>query len=162
MSLKGRCTSTETTAANLDEIKVFMDQINQKEKTLVFCAAQDHALAVRDLINQMKQRTDPNHYQRVTANDGELGKMHLRNFQDNEKSIPTSESELRAIWSVPGTRKQLLAGLAEKGFGVEQLAEMQQIIDAEKSDIYDGLAHVAYALTSHARGTCCARENSFA
>ena len=58
MSLKGRYTSTETTAANLDEIKVFMDQINQKEKTLVFCAAQDHALAVRDLINQMKQRTD--------------------------------------------------------------------------------------------------------
>src|SRR5207253_5902068 len=34
------------------------------------------------------------------------------------------EAELRAIWSVPDTRAKLLAGLAEKGFGGEQLAEM--------------------------------------
>ena len=39
-----------------------------------------------------------------------------------------------------------MQGLAEKGFGGEQLAEMQKIIDAEKSDIFDVLAHVAYAL----------------
>ena len=44
------------------------------------------------------------------------------------------------------TRKKLLQGLAEKGFGGEQLNEMQKIIDAEKSDIFDVLAHVAYAL----------------
>ena len=56
------------------------------------------------------------------------------------------EAELRAIWSVPETRKKLLQGLAEKGFGGDQLAEMQRIIDAEKSDIFDVLAHVAYAL----------------
>jgi superfamily II DNA or RNA helicase len=59
------------------------------EKTLVFCATQDHALAVRDLINQMKTSQDPNYCQRVTANDGELGEQHLRDFQDNEKTIPT-------------------------------------------------------------------------
>jgi len=47
---------------------------------------------------------------------------------------------------VPDTRKLLLHGLAEKGFGREQLLEMQKIIDAEKSDIYDVLAFVAYAL----------------
>jgi type I restriction enzyme R subunit len=278
-------------------VKVFMDQINQKEKTLVFCANQNHALAVRDLINQMKTSTDPNYCQRVTANDGELGEQHLRDFQDNEKTIPTilttsqklstgvdarnirnivlmrpintmlefkqiigrgtrlydgkdyftiydfvkahyhfsdpewdgeplepepkdvprvteppidpygpepgpgpapphqrikvkladgkartiqhmmsttfwhpdgtpmsaqqfmemlfgklpeffkDEAELRAIWSAPETRKKLLQGLAEKGFGGEQLAEMQKIIDAEKSDLFDVLAHVAYALT---------------
>jgi type I restriction enzyme R subunit len=278
-------------------VKVFMDQINQKEKTLVFCANQNHALAVRDLINQMKTSTDPNYCQRVTANDGELGEQHLRDFQDNEKTIPTilttsqklstgvdarnirnivlmrpintmlefkqiigrgtrlydgkdyftiydfvkahyhfsdpewdgeplepepkdvprvteppidpygpepgpgpapphqrikvkladgkartiqhmmsttfwhpdgtpmsaqqfmemlfgklpeffkDEAELRAIWSAPDTRKKLLHGLAEKGFGGEQLAEMQKIIDAEKSDLFDVLAHVAYALT---------------
>ena len=34
-----------------------MGMINQSEKTLVFCATQDHALAVRDLINQMKDST---------------------------------------------------------------------------------------------------------
>ncbi|MFH1902543.1 MAG: DEAD/DEAH box helicase family protein [Candidatus Omnitrophota bacterium] len=301
-------------------VKLFMDMIDQREKTLVFCASQDHALAVRDLINQIKTSKDPNYCQRVTANDGELGEQHLRDFQDNEKTIPTilttsqklstgvdarnirnivlmrpintmiefkqiigrgtrlydgkdyftiydfvkahhhfsdpewdgepiepeepkpcpkcgclpcecekappqpcpicgkspcecpeercpicgklhcvckkktrakvkladgkertiqhmtvtsfwhpdgtpmsaqqfmellfgklpeffkNEEELRALWSVPDTRKKLLEGLAEKGFAKDQLAEMQKIIDAEKSDLFDVLAHVAYAL----------------
>src|SRR5271165_3928733 len=70
-------------------VKLFMEQINQNEKTLVFCATQDHALAVRDLINQMKTSKDPNYCHRVTANDGALGEQYLREFQDNEKTIPT-------------------------------------------------------------------------
>ncbi len=56
------------------------------------------------------------------------------------------EAELRALWSAPDTRRKLLEGLAEKGFGRAQLAGMQKIIDAEKSDLFDVLAHVAYAL----------------
>jgi len=44
---------------------------------------------VRDLINQMKDGSDPNYCQRVTADDGALGEQHLREFQDNEKTIPT-------------------------------------------------------------------------
>jgi len=56
------------------------------------------------------------------------------------------EAELRALWSAPDTRKKLLDGLAEKGFGRDQLAEMQKIIDAERSDLFDVLAYVAYAL----------------
>jgi type I restriction enzyme R subunit len=40
----------------------------------------------------------------------------------------------------------LLEGLAERGFGKDQLAEMQKIIEAEKSDLFDVLANVAYAL----------------
>ena len=281
-------------------VKIFMDSINQNEKTLVFCATQDHALAVRDLINQMKTSKDPNYCQRVTANDGALGDQHLRDFQDNEKSIPTilttsqklstgvdarnirnivlmrpinsmiefkqiigrgtrlydgkdyftiydfvkahhhfsdpewdgeplepegkdepksprapavpkptdgtepepprrrikvkladgkartiqhmmvtsfwhpdgtpmsaqqfmemlfgklpdffkNEGELRALWSVPDTRAKLLKGLAEKGFGPEQMTEMQKIINAEKSDLFDVLAHVAYALPTLTR-----------
>ncbi len=275
-------------------VKLFMDQINQNEKTLVFCATQAHALAVRDLVNQMKTSTDPNYCQRVTADEGELGNQYLRDFQDNEKTIPTilttsqklstgvdarnvrnivlmrpinsmiefkqiigrgtrlydgkyyftvydfvkahhhfndpewdgeplepepkepkykddhhhpgasekkaehdrpqrvkikladgkartiqsmmvtsfwhpdgtpmsaqqfmellfgklpgffkNEAELRAIWSAPDTRQGLLEGLSEKGFGKDQLTEMQKIIDAEKSDLFDVLAHVAYAL----------------
>jgi type I restriction enzyme R subunit len=277
-------------------VKLFMHMINQSEKTLVFCATQNHALAVRDLINQIKTSRDPNYCQRVTAEDGVLGEQHLRDFQDNEKVIPTilttsqklstgvdarnirnivlmrpinsmiefkqiigrgtrlyegkdyftiydfvkahhhfsdpgwdgepednttlrdedrppmvkepspsdppvepqpprrrakvkladgkertiqhmvattfwhpngtpmsarefmemlfgklpeffkSESELRALWSVPETRAKLLAGLAEKGFGKEQMAEMQKIIGADKSDLFDVLAYVAYAL----------------
>jgi type I restriction enzyme R subunit len=279
-------------------VKLFMDAINQREKTLVFCANQAHALAVRDLINQMKSAsTDPNYCVRVTANDGERGEQFLRDFQDNEKSIPTilttsqklstgvdarnvrnivlmrpinsmiefkqiigrgtrlydgkdyftiydfvkahhlfndpgwdgepievgsggdkefsptvpkpqpnakqtnaeykaikkirvklrdgkertikhisvttfwgpdgkpvcavefltllfgelpeffkDEDELRALWSLPDTRMKLLEGLAEKGFGRDQLGEMQKIIDAENSDLFDVLAHVAFAL----------------
>jgi len=70
-------------------VKIVLDEINQKEKTIVFCATQEHALAVRDLINQNKESTDPNYCHRVTANDGKLGEQHLRDFQDNEKTIPT-------------------------------------------------------------------------
>jgi type I restriction enzyme R subunit len=32
-------------------VRLFMQMIDQREKTLVFCATQDHALAVRDLVN---------------------------------------------------------------------------------------------------------------
>jgi len=70
-------------------VKLFMKMINQKEKTIVFCATQAHALAVRDYINQIKQSQDPNYCVRVTANDGEIGETFLRTFQDNEKTIPT-------------------------------------------------------------------------
>ena len=55
------------------------------------------------------------------------------------------EAELRAIWSAPDTRRQLLIGLAENGFGRDQLAEMQKIIEAERSDLFDVLAYVAFA-----------------
>jgi len=69
-------------------VRVLLDEIDQKEKTIVFCASQDHALAVRDLINQLKDSTDPNYCVRVTANDGLRGEQYLREFQDNEKTIP--------------------------------------------------------------------------
>ncbi len=280
-------------------VEIFIGQVNQREKTLVFCANQLHALNVRDYINQIKTSKDPNYCHRVTADDGGRGEQFLRDFQDNEKTIPTilttsqklstgvdarnirnivlmrpvnsmiefkqiigrgtrlyegkdyftiydfvrahqhfndpewdgepedniteddgegsaeggggerqppqgegdslrprppkikvrladgkvrniqhmtltsfwhpdgtpmsaqqflellygklpeyfkNEQELREIWSEPETRAKLLAGLAEKGFGKEQMVEMQKVIEAEKSDLFDVLAHVAYAL----------------
>lgn len=302
-------------------VRLFLQEIHQNEKTLVFCASQGHALLVRDIINQEKRSKDPNYCQRVTANDGEMGEQWLRDFQDNEKTVPTilttsqklstgvdarnvrnivlmrpvrsmiefkqiigrgtrlyegkdyftiydfvkahehfldpewdgeplepeekepcivcgqkpcvcvkppcpkcgqspcecppepcprcrqnpcvcrrkakvkladgkerniqhmtvtsfwhpngtpitaqqfmemlfgklpeffhNEEQLRAIWSVPDTRKKLLQGLAEKGFGSGQLTEMQRIIDAEASDLFDVLAHVAYARPPLTRG----------
>jgi len=289
-------------------VEILMSQIDPRHKTLVFCATQEHALAIRDLINQLKSNKDPNYCQRVTADDGELGNTWLRAFQDNEKTIPTilttsqklstgvdarnvrnivllrpvnsmiefkqiigrgtrlydgkdyftildfvkayqhfsdpewdgeppepqeinqrtpglnqdppecaddpkggdepeeqprrtklhiklgdgkersiqhmlitsfwhpdgkpmssqqfiellygqlpefvrDEAELRALWSSPDTRSKLLQGLEEKGFGAEQLAEMQAIISAEHSDLFDVLAHVAYALPPIPRET---------
>ena len=79
----------EIKAREKKRVEIVLDEINQKEKTIIFCATQDHALAIRDLVNQLKVSSDPNYCQRVTANDGALGEQHLREFQDNEKTIPT-------------------------------------------------------------------------
>jgi type I restriction enzyme, R subunit len=70
-------------------VRIVLDEMNQNEKTIIFCATQVHAAAVRDLVNQMKDSKDPNYCVRVTANDGARGEQFLREFQDNEKTIPT-------------------------------------------------------------------------
>ena len=70
-------------------VQIYMNEANQKEKAIIFCATQDHAAAVRDLVNQYKSSTNPNYCVRVTANDGAIGDQFLREFQDNEKTIPT-------------------------------------------------------------------------
>ena len=70
-------------------VEILMGRVDQREKALVFCATQDHAAAIRDLINQKATNKDPFYCCRVTANDGVLGEQYLREFQDNEKTIPT-------------------------------------------------------------------------
>lgn len=70
-------------------VRIFLNEINQNEKAIVFCATQDHAAAVRDLINQFKNSKEPNYCVRVTAKDGYLGDQYLSEFRDNEKIIPT-------------------------------------------------------------------------
>ncbi len=72
-----------------DRVRRFMSEINQNEKAIVFCATQDHAAAVRDLINQFKKNPDPMYCVRVTANDGALGEQYLEQFKDNDQTIPT-------------------------------------------------------------------------
>ena len=61
------------------------------------------------------------------------------------------EDQLRAIWSDPVTRKTLLAGLADKGFSAEPLAEVQKLIEAENSDLFDVLAYVAFEAAPETR-----------
>jgi type I restriction enzyme R subunit len=63
--------------------------INQNEKTIVFCANQAHAALVRDLINQEATSKSIDYCVRVTAKDGAIGDTYLRQFQDNEKLLPT-------------------------------------------------------------------------
>ncbi|PHQ34154.1 EcoAI/FtnUII family type I restriction enzme subunit R [Rhodopirellula bahusiensis] len=70
-------------------VKIYLEQADQKQKAIVFCKTQLHAGIVRDLINQMKDSDDLNYCCRVTADDGAIGEQHLRDFQDNEKTIPT-------------------------------------------------------------------------
>lgn len=79
----------EIKAKEENRIDIFLSMINQNEKTIVFCATQDHAAAVRDLINQKCKNKNPFFCVRVTANDGALGDQYLRDFRDNEKTIPT-------------------------------------------------------------------------
>ena len=70
-------------------VKQMLKLINQNQKTLVFCATQVHAALIRDLINQFSDSTNSNYCHRVTADDGIQGEQYLRDFQDNEKAIPT-------------------------------------------------------------------------
>ena len=78
-------------------VKIFLEEANQKEKAIIFCANQAHAALIRDLVNQnskhalsgIEGRKDPFYCVRITANDGEEGERLLREFQDNEKTIPT-------------------------------------------------------------------------
>ena len=70
-------------------VNIFLDEANQKEKAIIFCANQAHAALIRDLVNQNAMSKDPFYCVRVTANDGEEGERLLREFQDNEKTIPT-------------------------------------------------------------------------
>ena len=39
-----------------------------------------------------------------------------------------------------------MESLSEKGYGNEQLGEIRRMIDAEKSDLFDVLAYIAFAL----------------
>lgn len=71
-------------------VKAFMDDANEQDKTIIFCATQEHAAMVRDMVNQYKKISkNTNYCVRVTANDGQIGEDALKQFQDNEKSIPT-------------------------------------------------------------------------
>ena len=124
----------EIEAREKKRVDIFMGAIDQREKTLVFCASQDHALAVRDYINQIKTSKDPHYCQRVTANDGELGEQHLRAFQDNEKTIPT----------ILTTSQKLSTGVDARNIRnivllrpVNSMIEFKQII-GRGTRLYDG------------------------
>jgi type I restriction enzyme R subunit len=67
-----------------------------------------------------------------------------------------NENELRALWSVPSTRAKLLKQLEDAGFPTSELLSIQELIDAQNSDLFDVLEFVKYALkpiTRKARAT---------
>ena len=111
-----------------------MDEMDQREKSLVFCATQQHALLVRDLVNQMKASRDPDYCHRVTADEGALGDQWLREFKDNEKSIPT----------VLTTSQKLSTGVDARNVrnivlmrAINSMIEFKQII-GRGTRLYDG------------------------
>lgn len=115
-------------------VKIFLSEINQKEKTIVFCTTQTHAALVRDLINQYSGSNNPLYCVRVTADDSVLGELYLRDFQDNEKQIPT----------VLTTSKKLSTGVDARNVRnivlmrpIKQMIEFKQII-GRGTRLYEG------------------------
>ena len=70
-------------------VKEMLGQIGKDEKTLVFCCTQQHAMIIRDMINQQKTVPDSNYCERVTSDDGKEGEAKLKQFQNNDTLRPT-------------------------------------------------------------------------
>ncbi len=79
----------EIVAREKKRVEIFLGEANQNEKSLVFGATQAHAALLRDLINQTADSKDPFYCVRVASDDGGQGEQYLREFQDNEKMLPT-------------------------------------------------------------------------
>lgn len=62
--------------------------IDALDKTIVFCADQNHALTMRDMINRHKSVKDADYCVRITSDEGVIGRRLLEQFQDNVKDIP--------------------------------------------------------------------------
>lgn len=115
-------------------VKIFMDSVNQSEKAIVFCSTQEHAAAVRDLINQMKTSTDTDYCVRVTAFDGAAGEQFLKRFQDNERTIPTILTTSRKLSTGVNARNVRHIVLMRP---VKSIIEFKQII-GRGTRLYDG------------------------
>ena len=81
--------SIEIREREMHRVREFLKNMNSNEKTIVFCASQNHALVIRDIINELKDSSNAQYCVRVTADDGALGDQYLEAFRDNEKTIPT-------------------------------------------------------------------------
>ena len=127
-------TTIEIKEREAKRVQIYMDEANQNEKAIIFCATQGHAALIRDLVNQCKKSKDPNFCVRVTANDGEIGEQFLREFQDNEKTIPT----------ILTTSQKLSTGVDARNIRnivlmrpVKQMIEFKQII-GRGTRLFDG------------------------
>lgn len=119
-------------------VQYWMDHINPQEKTIVFCATQEHAGMVRDYINQyaVKQgwTTNPSYCVRITANDGAAGENDLRTFCDNEKTIPTILTTSRKLSTGVDARNVRNIVLMRE---CKNMIEFKQII-GRGTRMYDG------------------------
>lgn len=119
-------------------VQYWMDHINPQEKTIVFCATQEHAGRVRDYINQYAVKkawtTNPTYCVRITANDGAAGENDLRTFCDNEKIIPTILTTSRKLSTGVDARNVRNIVLMRE---CKNMIEFKQII-GRGTRMYDG------------------------
>ena len=73
-----------------ERVKELLGKINPMDKTIIFCYNQPHAMEIMGMVNKYQKIDEktPDYCRRVTANDGEDGERFLREFQNNEKTIP--------------------------------------------------------------------------
>lgn len=125
----------EISARERYRVHTFMNAANIDDKAIIFCATQPHAAMVRDIVNQYKPKgKDSNYCVRVTANDGEIGEQFLREFQDNEKLLPT----------ILTTSQKLSTGVDARNIRnivlmrpVNQIIEFKQIV-GRGTRLFDG------------------------
>ncbi len=122
VALKAR---TGTIARHLTD---FLKRTDRFAKTIVFCVDQEHALEMRTALNNLN--TDlvqqfPNYVCRVTADEGDIGRGHMGDFQDVETRTPvilTTSQLLTTGLDAPTCRNIVLARL------VNSMVEFKQII----------------------------------
>lgn len=115
-------------------VKIMLREIDQKQKTIVFCMNEAHALMVRDFINKHKQSDDPNYCVRVTASEGAIGDQWLRVFRDNEKTIPTILTTSQKLSTGVDARNLRFVVLMR---GVGSMVEFKQIV-GRGTRVYEG------------------------
>ncbi|MGB7402818.1 MAG: DEAD/DEAH box helicase family protein [Arcobacter sp.] len=115
-------------------VKLFMEMMNQSQKTLVFCETQAHASAIRNLINQKAKSKNIDYCHRVTADEGSRGEKFLLDFQDNEKSIPTVLTTSRKLSTGVDAPEIKNIVLMRK---VKSMVEFKQII-GRGTRLFDG------------------------
>ncbi|HEY9703400.1 MAG TPA: type I restriction-modification enzyme R subunit C-terminal domain-containing protein, partial [Allocoleopsis sp.] len=125
VELKDFNITIEIRERELKRVQILLSEIDLNQKTIVFCANQNHAALIRDLINQEINHPNPDYCVRVTANDGERGENYLRQFQQNDKNIPT----------ILTTSKKLSTGLDARNLRnivllrpIKDLIEFKQIV----------------------------------
>lgn len=115
-------------------VKELLKQIDPDEKTIIFCATQEHAMVVRDMVNMNKKRPDSNYCERVTADDGDEGEKVLRQFQNNEKLRPTILTTSRKLSTGVDARNVRNIVLMRP---VNNIVEFKQII-GRGTRLFDG------------------------
>ncbi len=118
-------------------VKVILREIDQSQKTIIFCMNEPHALMIRDFINKHKQSNDPNYCVRVTASEGAIGDQWLRVFRDNEKTIPTILTTSQKLSTGVDARNLRFVVLMRP---VGSMVEFKQIV-GRGTRVYEGKDH---------------------
>ncbi|MBA3413819.1 MAG: DEAD/DEAH box helicase family protein, partial [Chloroflexia bacterium] len=116
---------TEAIAAHLAR---YLEQTDPLAKTIVFCVDQEHASAMAIALgNWLRAQVAeyPDYVARVTADEGDLGRGHLSNFQDIDRPSPvilTTSQLLTTGVDAPTCKNIVLARM------VGSMVEFKQII----------------------------------